>query len=74
MIMKVGNGNILNIYAMHLSRDEPMIVEIFVDVLQFQIFILLPISVQLSVNYTLLITEQNGAKLECENFTYTKLT
>ena len=43
-----------------------------VDVVQSRISFILPTSVQWNVNYTLLTTERNGAKLEFEHFTYTK--
>ena len=43
-----------------------------VDVLQSRNSFILQTSVRLSMNYTLLTTERNGAKLEFENFTYTK--
>ena len=43
-----------------------------VDVLQSRNSFMLQTSVRLSMNYTLLTTERNGAKLEFENFTYTK--
>ena len=70
--MKIGNEILLNMDAMQLSRDKPMIVLMIVDVLQSRISFILPTSVRLSMNYTLLTTERNGAKLEFENFTYTK--
>ena len=43
-----------------------------VDVIQSRNSFTKPTSVRLSMNYTLLTTERNGAKLEFENFTYTK--
>ena len=43
-----------------------------VDVLQSRNSFILQTSVRLNMNYTLLTTERNGAKLEFENFTYTK--
>ena len=43
-----------------------------VNVLQSRNSFILPTSVLLSMNYTLLTKEPNGAKLEIENFTYTK--
>ena len=43
-----------------------------VDVLQSRKSFILQTSVRLSMNYTFLTTEWNGAKLEFENFTYTK--
>ena len=43
-----------------------------VDVLQSRNSFIFPTSVRLSMNYTLLTTERNGAELEFENFTYTK--
>ena len=43
-----------------------------VDVLQSRNSFILQTSVRLSMNYTLPTTERNGAKLEFENFTYTK--
>ena len=43
-----------------------------VDVLQSRNSFILQTSVQLSMNYTLLTSERNGAELEFENFTYTK--
>ena len=42
------------------------------DVLQSRNSFILPTSVRLSMTYTLLTTKRNGAKLESENFTYTK--
>ena len=43
-----------------------------VDVLQSRIPFILPTSVRLNMNYTLLTTEPNEAKLKIENFIYTK--
>ena len=43
-----------------------------VDVLQSRISFILPNSVRLSMNYTLLTTERNGAKLEFESFNICK--
>ena len=43
-----------------------------VDLLQSRNSFILQTSVRLSMNYTLLTTERNGAKLEFETFTYTK--
>ena len=43
-----------------------------VDVLESRISFILPISVRLSMNYTLLTTKKNGAKLGFENFTITE--
>ena len=70
--MKIRNKNLLSMDAMQLSRNKPMIVQMIIDVLQSRVSFILPTSVRLSMNYTLLTTERNGAKLEFENFAYTK--
>ena len=54
---------------MQLSRNRLMTVCMLVDVLQSRISFILPISFQLSMNYTLLTTELNRVKLQFGNFT-----
>ena len=48
---------------MQLSHDKSMIVYMLMDVLQYHVSFILPTLFQLIMNYTLLTTKRNGAKL-----------
>ena len=56
--MKIENENLLNMDAMHLSRNKPMIAQILVEVLQSRVSFFLPTLVRLRMNYTLVTTKK----------------